>query len=392
MSFRLLPFLLFAFIQSCDGQEIQKKETGLRFLISENATNADELDEKIIIQLWKDYLENERPLRRNTPQWSYENTTYPDANLVNLYFWLKEAKQEKLVQANVLGLFPVENEHFEMKTMFSTIDEADGTVNLEFIITVFAKKENDEYRLVGAPEYYKSIWEKKTVGKINYYLHPLHEFNEIDAKKNSDFNKEIAATYEIEPLSFDYFVSNYSRELAPVLGMDYMQKLYQKVQSGGMADVYNRIVFAGNNSEYYPHEVVHLYHFAKFRQQSHRWFDEGVAAYWGGSSGYSIEWHLQKLKAFFETEPDYPITDDFRALEINIPNGEYTTNFMYAIGGLIAKNIYEKEGMQGLFDALSAGRQDDDYFRVLKEKFGVERADFGKYVKSEASKLEFDED
>lgn len=149
-----------------------------------------------------------------------------------------------------------------------------------------------------------------------------------------------------------------------------------------MADIYNNIIYAGNNSEYYPHEVVHLYTHSKFPRQSHHWVDEGIAALIGGSTGYDIEWHWEKLRRFVMKNPDYAM-DNLIDLQVHIPNGEFMTDFRYAIGALICQKILEKEGMKGIFEALQAGRSEDHYFDMIEQKLKIKKEDFGEYVKKE---------
>ena len=52
------------------------------------------------------------------------------------------------------------------------------------------------------------------------------------------------------------------------------------------------------------------------------------------------------------------------------------------------KQIYEREGMYEFFDALQAGSSEDDYFRMLTEKLGVDKNGFSNYVKAGMQKLE----
>ena len=150
----------------------------------------------------------------------------------------------------------------------------------------------------------------------------------------------------------------------------------------------NNIIYAGNNSAYYPHEVVHLYTRAKCTQQFHSWIDEGIAALLGGSTGYKIEWHWEKLRRFLVENPDFKINNNLVELQIDIPNGEFITDFRYAIGALICQRIIDKEGMKGIFEALYSGHTEENYFGVLEEKLNVNRNEFEQYVKSEFLKLE----
>ncbi len=151
-----------------------------------------------------------------------------------------------------------------------------------------------------------------------------------------------------------------------------------------MAANYDNIIYAGNNSAYYPHEVVHLYTYAKFRNQYHQWIDEGIATLLGGSTGHPLRWHLSKLAKFLQENPSYPL-NNLDSLAKDIPNGEYTTDFRYVIGGLICQKIYEKEGKFGLFDALQSGKSESDFFSLVENKLGITRGDFGQYIRTEMS-------
>ncbi|MEO1654495.1 MAG: hypothetical protein AAFU64_13200, partial [Bacteroidota bacterium] len=200
------------------------------------------------------------------------------------------------------------------------------------------------------------------------------------------FNLKVADLFEVEPLSFDYIVTNNTRDVSDVMGLHLFSYSYQPVASGGMADTFNNVIYAGNNSEYYPHEVVHLYTNHKYPRQYHPWVDEGIAALLGGSTGYHIEWHWEKLRRFLLENPDYQM-NDLSELQTYIPNGEYITDFRYAIGALICQLILEKEGMQGIFEALQAGRTEENYFEIIEKKLGVKKSDFEAFVKAEIAKL-----
>ncbi|PKG42715.1 hypothetical protein [Psychroflexus sp. MES1-P1E] len=63
--------------------------------------------------------------------------------------------------------------------------------------------------------------EKKHVGQINYYVHPNHKFDEQQAGEMNAFNVKMAKLFNIPAISFDYFVSNYSREIVKLWGYDY---------------------------------------------------------------------------------------------------------------------------------------------------------------------------
>ena len=196
------------------------------------------------------------------------------------------------------------------------------------------------------------------------------------------FNDSISGIFKTTTLKFEYFTSNYSREIVQVLGYDYMPRMYRPEQTGGLADVNNNIIYAGNNSEYYPHELVHLYINKIATKPRHFLIEEGIAALFGGSSGYSLEWHLGKLKKYLDKTPDF-VFSRLDELKTDIPNGEFLTDLRYVVGGLISKKIYENEGIQGIYEALNYGSDDNDFYRLIKDKLNIEKTNFLSYIKSE---------
>jgi hypothetical protein len=200
------------------------------------------------------------------------------------------------------------------------------------------------------------------------------------------FNTSASKLFRQFPIKFRYFVCESNAHLSEVFGYEFMPDQYVPNQSGGLCDNGNSIIFAGNGTEYYPHEVVHLYTSKYWSDNGfHSWFDEGIAAFFGGSRGYPIDWHIQKLKMFLEQHPEQPLSDLFKLT--TIPNGEQMTEYNYAIGGLICKRVYEKEGMNGLFDLLNSGATDDDFYKAIEKHFGVKKADFGTFIRDELKKI-----
>ncbi len=360
-----------------------KNKSGIIFYVDKNVTNAEGENEIEIINLFKKYLKSESFRQKDNPYWDFEGMNIPDD-----YLWAVDMYNlnDRIppVQCKIIGIFPVQYGFYALKSVFSHTNK-NQEIEIDNIITVYAKKNNNEFKLSSSTQYHRKIWEEKIIGNVTYYNHPEHKFNIDEARKMDEFNDSISSIFEISPLKFDYFTANYSREIVQVLGHDYMPRMYRPEQTGGIADINNNIIYAGNNSEYYPHEVVHLYINEKADKHRHFLIDEGIATLFGGSSGYSLEWHLRKLNEFLTENPEYNL-DTIDELKTDIPNGEYLTDFRYVIGGLISKNIYEKEGMQGLNDAIDSGQTNMDFYNLVYEKLGVKKDDFGKYLKLEVKK------
>jgi len=381
----VLPFLLFLFsLLHCEAQvsPASTATPGLSFHINDNVSNKEEAYAQEIIANWEAYLRSNYLVQAENPYWNQATFPFPDNAYISV---ILEAYQVRRnggnLQCNVIGVVPLEAGFYEFKTAYFQVDDSTREVSLRHMITVYAKAYQDSFQFVSSTEYLLNKYEQRQFGEVNYLIHPNHRFSKKEAERMNEFNREIARQFGVAPLSFRYVVANNTTDLSQLMGSDFNQYSNNPVPSGGLSDIRNGIIYAGNNSAYYPHEVVHLYTNACCSRQYHPWVDEGIAAFFGGSTGYDIEWHWQKLRRFLADHPDYPL-EDLTALQTDIPNGEYTTDFRYAIGGLLMGLIHQKEGMEGLFDALRAGRTEADYFRMLEQKLGFTRSEFGSFIRA----------
>lgn len=367
--------LLFAF--SLQAQNSKSDTEHLRLLIDKNVLNANDENEKKIIDLWSNYLNSGEYKNPTSTYWDRNEYPFPDYFLWPIDIRSLKTRSPK-VQCTLIGIYPVENDHYAIKTSLSSID-VKGEIVLEAILSVYAKKVKGEFLLVNSSQYHKQLWKKEQVGQINYYVHPNHKFDRQQADKMNAFNEEMAVLFNIPAISFDYFVSNYSREIVRLWGYDYMPKIYIPGQTGGLADINNGLVYAGNNSEYYPHELVHLYTNKMYPDGFHFWLNEGFATFMGGSGGYDLDWHIEKFKEYLNENPDFEIS--FSTLKGYIPNGLHSTEFRYVIGGLICKKVVEAKGMKGVLHGLTTVRTDDDLYQFIEDNLTIEKDNFTDYLR-----------
>ncbi len=363
-----------------------QNQNNIDFYIHEEVTNANGLIEQELIALWQNYIADGNFQDLNSPYWSFENMKVPDEN-----FWAIGIDQLKhkpyKVQCKVIGIFEVGNGYWSLISSFSHLDEQ-GEVHLDVIAAVYAKKVEDKFLLISSAEYLKTVFEHRKIGQINYYIHPFHKFQIAEAEQMQKYNLEMSKEFGVAPLEFDYFVASNARDIARTWGYEYMNRMYNPSGKGGVASWRNMIIYSGNDSSFFPHELVHLYTYHVYPKDPHFWVGEGIATFYAGTSTYTFAGHLRKLKTFLAENPTYDLSD-ITQLKKTIPNGEHKSDFRYVIGGLLMKNIYEKEGVAGLIESLKYGTTDDDFFRLLKDKLGVSKTGFDAYVKREAEKLEF---
>lgn len=379
-------FILMLF-SICNISLAQTDETksieGLDFYIHEEVTNANGKVEQQLIELWQNYISDGNFQDIKSPYWSFENMNIPDEN-----FWaigIENLKKKGYkVQCKVIGIFEVENGYWSLISSFSHLDKS-GEIQLDVISAVYAKKIDSKYLLISSAEYLKSIFEYRKVGNINYYIHPFHTFKLAEAEQMNEFNLEMAKEFGAEPLGFDYFVASNARDIARTWGYEYMNRMYNPSGKGGIASWRNMIIYSGNNSSFFPHELVHLYTYHIVPKDPHLWVGEGIATFYAGTSTYSFRGHMLKLKEFLYKNPEYDLSD-ISKLKKTIPNGEHASDFRYVIGGLLMNNIYKKEGVDGLIEALRYGTSDMDFYQLIEDKLGVGKDDFDEYIKAEMKK------
>jgi hypothetical protein len=291
-------------------------------------------------------------------------------------------------EVSVIALYPLRggNGVYILKSMFYEYDSTTKTVKLDYIAKIYVVPKGNSFKFLSSAQWYAQKWKNKMVGNISYYYPPEHIFDIRQASKLDSFNTNVSKLFRHFPIKFKYFVCESNAHLSEIFGYEFMPDQYGLSQTAGLCDVGNLTVFSGNGTEYYPHEVVHLYTSQYWSEDKfHSWFDEGIATFFGGSRGYAIDWHLQKLKTFLEQHPEETLSNLFELT--TIPNGEQMTGYNYAIGGLICKRVYEKEGMNGLFDLLKSGATDDDFYKAIEKHFGVKKADFGTFIRDELKKI-----
>jgi hypothetical protein len=150
-------------------------------------------------------------------------------------------------------------------------------------------------------------------------------------------------------------------------------------KTGGAAFVQSKIIFGANDSEYYPHEVVHLYLYEYF-PYANDIIEEGLATYLGGSLELDYKKHLQTLKVHLKSHK----VDVLKEL---LAESHYTltdrTSLMYSVGALICDLAVKKCGKQGLITLLDSGKSNEDLLLTLEGLFAIDRSGFNDFIERE---------
>lgn len=260
-------------------------------------------------------------------------------------------------------------------TRVDSLDVATSMATVNFGIT----KSGDQLKLQNMVYLNSRNWETKHVGNIEYRFPKTHPFALETAKKMQEFNLYAAQLFQTEPIEIKYYICESNIELGRLQGFDFKYDMYNMNNSSGLTDVNHNIIYAGNGSEYYPHELVHLYTYKwEGVPRYHEWFDEGLATYLGGSRDQPLEWHLSGLAEWLEQNESVDLSDPFSLpRQINDNTGS-----MYVIGGLICKLAFEKGGMDAIKKLFLAGPNDEDFYKGIEEVFGVKKEELNDFLRT----------
>jgi hypothetical protein len=337
-------------------------------------------EQKEVLKLWEEMI-NKSLIYISDDNLSYwvksEHFEAPNTFMAELY---NVVSHKKNCQATIIALIPTGKDVFLIKTMITTTSDSTKTTQLEYIYSVEAVKTNEGFKFRSLPQQYYQNWKKKTVGTITFCYDSSRVFNETLAMKLDSFNRSMSQLFKLDIQLPIYFVGKNIFEAYQIMGYDFNPIQATTLSTGGITDTYNGVIFGGNNTEYYPHEIVHLYlaqYWGKDGLYHHEWFNEGIAVLFGDN----LDYHINIIKTYLAKHPEEPL-NDISTFHFNI-NDEYYSNFMYEIGGLICKRVYDKEGMKGLFDLLKSGSTDDDFYKAIEKHFGVKKENFGAFIKKE---------
>lgn len=222
---------------------------------------------------------------------------------------------------------------------------------------LLSKDASGNYKLKKPTDYLTRNWKHYTVGSIEYIVTPNKQFNRQEAVRMDSFSRAIATYFHTDVIPVKFYSCGYYPYIWYPWGQDnfFMTGNYNRL-TGGQAVPLDKSIYCGNNSEYYPHELVHVYTtFIAMKLTGLTYISpEGVSTFLGGSQGYDLEYHLKSVAKYSREHKLTKLEEVF-----NIPDGvigDYNeTEVRYAINGLVIKLVDDKQGYQGILKILTSG-------------------------------------
>jgi hypothetical protein len=230
-------------------------------------------------------------------------------------------------------------------------------------------------------DYSKGLQQYATQSKhVQYY-----SYTNVNAEKHISIldssNTFLSNIFQINPIQFTYYDYQSIDELMSATGLIYFPFSNSWSKYGFPDEVNKKIFFSGKLDK--GHELTHIYIREKFGTTPHSWFNEGFATLLFGSSGDDLEKDLALLKKDLEQHPEYNLNN---LLEYSKMKMSMYTSYMYSIGALFCKLAYKKNGYKGIFNLLSYGSSDADFYSAIENELGVKQTNLNEYIRKELEK------
>jgi len=339
-----------------------------------NGVDTANTEIKEVIKLWENYLMSHPDSLYDNPYWSKEEKSkYKDFDLLRTSF---NPTLYMGFLPTVLSVKPVD-EFYEIKTIFSACTDS-GYSNPLCVMNVYAKKEGNEDKLFNALPINTRNWNKTKVAEITYHHPSSHKFSFERANKLKSFIDTLVTVYVLELVPIAFYLTDDFDEMQKARGLEcYMGMGNLKNNPGGRTDGTNKIIYSGGGDEYYAHEIVHIYLSPLF-PNCHYYFAEGIATYYGGSIGYPLEWHIQRMDLYLDQHPEIDLNDLFSFWYM-----DKLTNPAYVFGGLFCQMALEKGGIKKLKKLMNYGAKPEDFYTAIQKEFGIKKENLDQFLRKE---------
>lgn len=373
----LLVLILILLISSCSPSQTnppQNQDYSLSINPSVDTSQAANHD---IVEALEAFLstKNQNPL--SNPFWEADDFKKYPYPFYDIYQIEKGQSGANIYLPALLEILPTDSDNQKiLKIGFMGSPDSSGTY-LRAIYNLLAIQNADQITFKRILEYNTRSWPVYLKDSITFHISPNKIFNEQEASQQQAFVNELCRFFEMDPISLQYYSCVNPVELFQIRGFDYEPQMYAS-DKGGQNEIWSGIIYSGNGSEKYEHEVVHSYLYELFKLQHHPLFDEGLATYLGGSSQLPYTTHREYVKDYLETHPKLDLREHLDPY-VSFTIKEYTS-LPYVIGALICEYAYRYYDKDTLLQFFRSGKTSDDLWVAL-EAIGLNKENFNGQLK-----------
>lgn len=306
-----------------------------------------------IISALSSFLESKNKSIIENDYWlqsDFQKYTYPYLDLYNI----EQSKFGKdFFKPTLMEVLSTENENQKvLKIAYLGHNPQTDENFIKLIYNIIANVKREEIKFSSYLDFATRNWKREKKESINYIISPIKNINHKEIKAQNKSIKKLCDFFNTKPISITYYSCVNPKELFEIKGFDYNPMMYID-DSGGLAD-YGNIIFSGNSSEIYTHEIVHIYT-NKLYPKIDKFLDEGIATYLAGSGKYDYEWHRKKFKKFIIENPKHDFKNHFNPYERLYYEKE--TSVPYMTSALICERTLRLYGKERLLHMLQSQDQ-----------------------------------
>lgn len=332
---------------------------------------------KEIVALWTNYLSSNPDSIYNNPYWNEaEKKKYNDFDFTRAIIYQFPSTQILNNFKPTILSVEKEGENYAIRTLFIAegLEGIYKKSNPWCITKLYAVKENNQWKLKNALPILTQNWKRKTIGKIAFIYPPEHQFNQKLAKKTLEFCDSVALKFHFPDWKpIDFYITKSGDEMGKLLGFDF----YFIGYTTGMGMNDKRILLSGFDSEWYPHELVHLIVENKNR---HSMIEEGFATLLGGTMEKTFEERAKILAQ--QLAINKTITFD----DILTKRWGWQYAAYYTTGAILCKLAYDKGGVMEVKKLLDTAPNNDKLTQAISELFKINPSDVDKFMRAEILK------
>lgn len=345
--------------------------------------NADP-NKAVVYDLWKSFIEAHDDTTTCFPQWNEEDRLrWKQPDLIssegfltsNLYAYLNK----------VLEIRP-ENGVYVIRSMFYTPYNDDKAIFVLAITNHVVKKDkNGAFKIHNWIDYHTRKWQRKTIGLIDYCYYPGFQFNEKNAHAANKLIKLLHEKLDVNiPEHITQFIAPNVYEQQKMKGFDYLIGMgNEQGNSGGSFDRRNFIIYGDSvHGENYQHEIARLIN--PTYPNAHFLIIQGLSEYVNTSQkqfGLSHRAHYGRMKEWLDAHLDADLTD----MDDKFYTMDNQTSPAYLVGKIVCHELFKKGGYQALKRALATGKDDSDFYGLLKNEIGIGKDNFNRWLRERIS-------
>lgn len=312
-----------------------------------------------IYRAWEDYLLNEPGRLWPNPQWSSDEQ---DAWFA---YDLTAGLAYHGAPATVVDIRPAapESEEYVVKTLFARTDPEMGHARPVALTRVYAAREGGRWVFGNAIHRLTSDWERTRIGPIEYVTPPGQPPDRTRAERLLSFADSIAVEFNVPQLDeLTYYVAESPEDLHRIMGVDWT--------FGGLGHGYailaNQLLLSGDPAfgDENRHELVHILLEPILAEgQAHGLVWEGVATWYGGSSGRSFDELVEEYSSYLSERPGLTLDT---ILDDNVPDRGWNV-----AGAVLVDLVFEDGGIERVQELLRSGRSNSDLRRAASRILGL---------------------